>query len=79
MAMSMLKIIFTSLLITVAQQFDSTVHKSAAAQVLYCDSAAAVAYHKYQCRGLARCKHEINACSVQEAERRGLRACQICF
>ncbi|MDB5207933.1 MAG: hypothetical protein JWR72_3008 [Flavisolibacter sp.] len=36
-------------------------------KVLICKSAAAYAYHSYQCRGLKACTHAIEKVSLQEA------------
>jgi len=48
-------------------------------QVLICDSPNAVAYHAFECRGLAKCTHGIVKVSESEAQRLGRRPCKICY
>jgi uncharacterized protein YgiM (DUF1202 family) len=47
--------------------------------VLICNSNSAYAYHKYQCRGLSRCRHTVSKVSVGEAKRLGYVPCKICY
>ena len=47
--------------------------------VLICGSSSSVAYHRYECRGLARCRSGVDRVSVNAAGQMGYRACKICY
>jgi hypothetical protein len=47
--------------------------------VLVCNSSSSYAYHRYECRGLAHCRHGISKITKAEAIRMGYRACKICY
>lgn len=47
--------------------------------VYICQSRSAYAYHKYECRGLARCTHGIVKITKAEAVKRGYKPCKICY
>lgn len=47
--------------------------------VLVCNSSKAYAYHKYQCRGLSRCRSSISRITLSEAKRRGYKPCKNCY
>ncbi|MCG8687768.1 MAG: SH3 domain-containing protein, partial [Desulfobacterales bacterium] len=47
--------------------------------VLICNSKSSYSYHRYKCRGLSRCKAEINRLTLSNAKSSGYRACKICY
>lgn len=48
--------------------------------VYYCTGPKAKRYHKYRsCKGLNKCSAEIRSCSVEEAKRKSLTPCHICY
>ena len=48
-------------------------------QVLICNSSNSYAYHKYQCRGLSRCKAGISKINLSSAKSKGYSACKNCY
>ncbi|HTD39877.1 MAG TPA: hypothetical protein VK671_04595 [Mucilaginibacter sp.] len=55
------------------------VTRAAVDSVYICQSKSAYAYHKYECRGLARCTHGIVKITRAQAIKLGYRACKICY
>ena len=53
--------------------------KPAIDSVYICQSRSAYAYHKYECRGLARCTHGIIKVSKAQAIKMGYKPCKICY
>ena len=47
--------------------------------VYICQSKSAYAYHKYECRGLARCTHGIAKITKAQAIKLGYKPCKICY
>lgn len=47
--------------------------------VLICNSSSSYAYHRYECRGLARCTHGVSKVTKTEAIRMGRKACGNCY
>jgi hypothetical protein len=47
--------------------------------VLICNSSNSYAYHAYECRGLAHCRHEISKVTKAQAIKLGYRPCKICY
>jgi len=48
--------------------------------VYICNSPGAKVYHSTKdCNGLQKCKHEIKAISIADAQNMGRRACKICY
>lgn len=48
-------------------------------QVLVCNGSNSYAYHKYVCRGLARCRSGVVKMTKDEAERNGRTPCRNCY
>ena len=48
-------------------------------RVYICISPTAYAYHKYECKGLARCTHEIKSVTVEKAQQSGYKPCHYCY
>lgn len=48
-------------------------------KVLVCNSENAHAYHKYECRGLSRCKAGISKITLSAAKSGGYSACKNCY
>lgn len=47
--------------------------------VIICNSPNAYAYHRYECKGLARCGYGTSNISREKAESMGRRPCQKCY
>jgi hypothetical protein len=56
-----------------------TYKKVAIDSVYICQSKSAYAYHKYECRGLARCTHSIVKITRAQAVKLGYKPCKICY
>jgi endonuclease YncB( thermonuclease family) len=48
-------------------------------KVMICRSSSSYAYHTHYCRGLSRCKHQVETVAISKAKSMGYRACQICY
>lgn len=49
-------------------------------KVYYCTGPKAKRYHKYKtCKGLNKCSGDIRSCTVDEAKRKYLTECHICY
>lgn len=57
----------------------SSVKEQGKDTVMICNSRGAKAYHRYKCRGLNKCKADIQKTTVGLAGSKGLRACKICY
>ncbi len=53
--------------------------KVKADSVLICVSPTGHKYHSYECRGLARCTHEIKKVTKAQAVKMGYTVCKICY
>jgi hypothetical protein len=57
----------------------SIAHRTKTDSVFICKSKSAYAYHAYECRGLARCTHQILKVSKAEAIKMGYKPCGYCY
>jgi len=48
-------------------------------EVLICLSPNAYAYHSHYCRGLKNCKSKVIRTTQHDAQKRGYKACKICY
>lgn len=71
--------VFNKYLTTNSPGTQVTYQKQSGNMVLICNSSAAYAYHRYQCRGLSRCTHEISKVTEQSAINQKYRPCKICY
>lgn len=53
--------------------------KLKADSVLICVSPTGHKYHSHECRGLAKCTHEIKKVTKAQAVKMGYTACKICY
>lgn len=58
---------------------EAKVERQQEAMVYICNSSRAYAYHRYQCRGLSRCKAGTSSITVSRAKGRGFSACKNCY